>query len=152
MRLPRNTTRCPRLNGSLLLQTSSSTRSLRLRGKFLQRIHRDTILECGLVRGVKENPTNDTNEKTSAHVCSSLTITIPTGKELKKKREKRKNPLRHDRVIMPLGNLHRFLPPRRAQTPFAARLEADRSQIIPPRGAEVEEFFREDACIPAKKH
>lgn len=108
MRLPRNPPRRPRLNWSLLLQTASTARRLRLRGKFLQRIHRDTILECGLIRSVQED-------------------------------------LRNDRVILPLCSLHGLLPPRSAQAPFAAGLEADGSQIIPARGTEVEEFFCQDA-------
>lgn len=54
--LPRNPTRRPRLNRSFLLQTASSTRRFRLRGMFLQRFHRDTVLECGLVCGVEEDP------------------------------------------------------------------------------------------------
>lgn len=106
--LPRNPTRRPRLNRSLLLQTASSTRRFRLRGMFLQRFHRDTVLECGLVCGVEED-------------------------------------LRHDGIILPLGSFHRLLPPRRTQAPLAARFEPDRSQIVAARGAEVEEFFGEDA-------
>ena len=125
MCLPRNSTRCPRLNGSLLLQTASSTRRLRLRGKFLQRFHRDTILERGLVRGMKEDPTNDTNEGVSPR----SSFTIAAGREVDE--ERKKDPLRHDRVILPFCSIHRLLPSRRTQTPFAARLEADRSQIIP---------------------
>ena len=57
MRLPRDPTRRPRLNRSFLLQTASSPRRLRFRRVFPQRIHRDPILERGLVRRVEEDPT-----------------------------------------------------------------------------------------------
>lgn len=56
MCLSRDTTRRPRLNRSLLLQTATSTRGLWLGRKFLQRFHRDTILERGLISGMQEDP------------------------------------------------------------------------------------------------
>ncbi len=52
MCLSRNTTSRPRLDRSFFLQTAPSTSSLRFSRKLLQRVHRDTVLKCGLVRGV----------------------------------------------------------------------------------------------------
>lgn len=61
MCLPRNPPRRPRLNRNLLLQTASTARRFRLRRKLLQRIHRDTILERRLIRGVEEDPATRPN-------------------------------------------------------------------------------------------
>lgn len=56
MCLPRNTARRPSLNRNFLLQTASSTGCLGFRRELFQCVHRDTILERGLVRRVKEDP------------------------------------------------------------------------------------------------
>jgi len=50
----------------------------------------------------------------------------------------------HNWIILPLGRFHRLLPPRSAQTPFAAGLEADAAEVVAARSGEVEEFFAED--------
>ena len=72
MCLPSNTTRRPGLDRSLLLQTASSTRRFRLRGKLLQSFHRDTILQGRLVRGMEENPTSFRQKlpKSAFSLCS----------------------------------------------------------------------------------
>ena len=72
MCLSSNTTRRPGLNRSLLLQTPSSTRRFRLRGKLLQGFHRDAILQCRLVRGMEENPTKFKRKlpKSAPSLCS----------------------------------------------------------------------------------
>ena len=52
--LPRNIPRRARLNSNFLLQITTSR--FWLCRKLLQYIHRDTVLQCGLVRGVEEDP------------------------------------------------------------------------------------------------
>ena len=60
-----------------------------------------------------------------------------------------KDGLGNNRIPIPLPRLHRFPPPRRAQTPFTTRLHAgDRPEIIPARSREFEEFFRYRRCRP----
>ena len=76
MCLPSNTTRRPGLNRSLLLQTTSSTRRFGLRGKLLQSVHRDTILQRRLVRGMEENPTKSQTKITQVSLGSLLVVTI----------------------------------------------------------------------------
>ena len=86
MCLPSNTTRRPGLDRSLLLQTTSSTRRFRLRGKLLQSFHRDTILQCRLVRGMEKNPTEFKRKspKSASSLCLVITILPAGGKGLKK--------------------------------------------------------------------
>ncbi len=59
--------------------------------------------------------------------------------------EEKKDLLRYHRIILPLCRLHRLLPPRRAQTPLAPRLQPDAPQVVPPGGGEVEEFLGQKA-------
>ncbi len=131
MRLPRNPPRHPRLNRRLLLQRSPSTRRLRFRGIFLQRLHRDSIVECRSVRCVEEDPV--------VHQPSiqALDQEVSTG------RREKINALGHNRIVRPLRRLHRLFPPRRTQTPLAAVVETgDLAQVVAAGGGEVEEFFR----------
>lgn len=60
----------------------------------------------------------------------------------------RKNLLGNDRVIVAFARVDRFFPPAGAQAPFTTGFEPDAAKIIATRGREVEEFAREDACIP----
>ena len=57
------------------------------------------------------------------------------------------NALGHHRIILPLGRLHGLFPPRRAQAPFAAGVEAgDAAEVVAAGGGEVEEFLGDDGC------
>ena len=59
-----------------------------------------------------------------------------------------KSILRHNRIIRPLRRIHRLLPSRGAQTPFAACVEAgDLAEVVAARGGEVEEFFCQETCF-----
>ena len=64
-------------------------------------------------------------------------------------RENKKRPLLwDDRVIVAFARVDRFFPAGRAEAPFTAGFDPNAAKIVAPRGREVEEFARENACTP----
>ena len=111
----------------IIPQRAPSTLRLGFSGEFLERVHRNTILQGGLVRRVKVD--SRTVDKQSNRCSRDLRF-----KEIG-------NLLRHHWVIRPLRSLHGFFPPRCAETPFAAWLQPDASKVIASRRAEVKELL-----------
>lgn len=111
----------------IIPQGTPSTLSLGFGGEFLECVHRNTVLQGGLVRRVKEDSrtVDKQSNRSSRGICLAEVGNL----------------LRHHWVIRPLRSLHGFFPPRCAQTPFASWLQPNASKVITSRRAEVKELF-----------
>ncbi len=55
--------------------------------------------------------------------------------------------LGHNRIVIALSRVQRFLPSGCTQTPFTATRQTNLAEIIPSRGAEVEKFIGDRCCF-----